>query len=371
MNFISAERKRPATSIWSMTLKERENAGILLNATTMKPFTYMSFPLRYKCFFCEELFPELEKLLDHTNVHEVPDVKEMLKGSGLLKKGKKTIKVDISEFKCKLCSDPLTSIDEARRHLSEKHEKKFNIESGNGIIAYSLKTKDGVFSCHLCTQTFTSFFLLNKHINVHFSNAICEWCGKGFVSHQRLLQHKEIHLKGKFHCDKCKVSFDSPAKFKYHNERMHGKPNKLYNIYNCQRCSARFDHHYEKMKHMSESHGLTFEFKCETCNSIFKTRKSLAGHRIKYHLQSIACEVCKKPFAERGHLKKHMAMHTEERNFPCPLCNKTYKYEKNVKAHMRVHNPDWKFACADCWIGFVSKIEFRRHMAETHGPQNP
>lgn len=351
-----------------MTLLERENAATLLQKTTLRPFTYMSFPLRFKCFYCDQIHPELDTLLEHTSQHTVPDLDDMLKG--LLKKGKKTIKVDISELKCKLCDSPFSNVDDVRKHLTIEHATKFNKDSGNGMMVYSLKAKDGVLSCHLCTQTFTSFFLLNKHINVHFNNAICEWCGKGFVSHQRLVQHKEIHLRGKFHCDKCKVSFESPAKFKYHNERMHGQPNKILNIYNCQHCSARFTHHYEKMRHMSENHGISFEYSCETCKSVFKTRKALAGHQLKYHIQSISCEVCKKPFGDRGQLKKHMAMHTEERNYPCPLCNKTYKYEKNVKAHMRVHNPDWKFACATCWIGFPSKIEFRKHMKELHGPQN-
>ncbi|CAG9789586.1 unnamed protein product [Diatraea saccharalis] len=347
-----------------MTLMERENAALLLPLTTIRPFTYMSFPLRFKCFYCDEIHPELATLLEHTNNHTAPGRTEMLKS--LLKKGKKTIKVDISELKCKLCNAPFLNVDEARCHLSTAHGKKFNPSSGNGMIVYNLKTKDGAFSCHLCSQTFTSFFLLNKHINVHFNNAICELCGKGFVSHQRLIQHKEIHSRGKFHCDKCKISFESPSKFKYHNDRWHRQPKKINNIYYCQHCSARFDHHYEKTRHLSERHGINFEYPCDTCRSVFKNRKTLASHQIKYHIQRIICEICKKPFAQRGHLKKHMAMHTDERNFPCPLCNKRYKYEKNVKSHMRLHNPDWNFACADCCVGFSNKSQFKKHVRDVH-----
>ncbi|CAG5057406.1 unnamed protein product [Parnassius apollo] len=267
-----------------------------------------------------------------------------------LKKGKKTIKVDMSELKCKICSDSFSNLDDVRKHLSCVHDKEFT-EAGNGIIAFSLQTKNGVFSCHLCAENFHSFFLLNKHINVHYSNAICESCGKGFVSHTRLLQHKEIHLTGQYPCDKCKKMFTSLPKYKYHNDRIHRNSTKV-KPSKCQVCEARFDHHYEKIKHLKDSHGMMYNYPCETCSVVFETRKSLYFHTKKYHTQNILCEVCNKPFAERNHLKKHMAMHTKARNFACSLCSKTYRYEKNLKDHMRVHNPDWKFACSNCWVGF-------------------
>ncbi|XP_052757211.1 oocyte zinc finger protein XlCOF20-like [Galleria mellonella] len=344
-----------------MTLPERENAANFIQYTTVRPFTYLSFPLRFKCFYCDEEYPELNTLLQHSDNHITPERSEIMRTH--LKKGKRTLKVDISELKCRLCNVPFSDLNDIRIHLTDEHGKVFST-SGNGMIAYSLKTKDGMFSCHLCTDKFNSFFLLNKHINVHYNNAICELCGKGFVSHKRLLLHREIHGNDQYPCEKCKVTFSSVTKLKYHREKVHSpkkvKPSK------CQHCSERFVHHYEKVRHLSEAHGMKIEFKCESCGANYKSQKSLAFHRIKYHTLSISCEICKKPFSERNHLNRHMAMHTEERNFACSLCTKTYRYEKSLKDHMRVHNPNWKFACSECWIGFSGKIKYRKHMAELH-----
>ncbi|XP_060809184.1 zinc finger protein 714 isoform X15 [Amyelois transitella] len=355
-------RVNTTSSIWTMTALERENAAILIESTTIRPFTQLCFPLRFQCFYCHDPYPDIDVLLQHSNTHKIPTRKELMKN--YLKKGKKTIKVDISDLKCRLCNVPCSNLNEVRNHLIVEHGKKFT-SSGNGMIAYNLKKKDGVFTCHLCSEKFNSFFLLNKHINVHYNNAICESCGKGFVSHRRLIHHKKIHNNGQHPCDKCNMIFPNAAKFKYHADRVHGeqkksKPSK------CQYCSERFEYHYEKMKHLSASHGISFEFKCELCNSIFKSRKSLSDHTIKYHTQNIACEICQKPFSQRNHLNKHMATHTEERNYSCPLCAKTYRYEKNVRVHMKVHNVDWKYACSDCFVGFSNKIQLRRHLADTH-----
>lgn len=340
-----------------MTLSERENAAVLLLNTTLTPFTYLSYPFTFRCFYCAESCPELAKLLEHSRSHAVPDLSVLMKQH--LKKGKKTIKADISELACRICGRSHSNLDEARLHLTAAHERRFT-QAGNGIIAFNLKVTDGVYTCHACPETFHSFFLLNKHINVHYSNAICDTCGKGFVTHARLLQHKQTHLAGRYPCGECGRAFTSPPKLRYHVARVHGssevKPSK------CHLCDSRFGHHYEKVKHLQAAHGVVYSHPCRACDVVFPTRKALYFHTRKRHTSDLSCEVCDRPFAERNHLTKHMAVHTQLRTHHCPLCSKAYRHEKNLKDHMRVHNPDWRFACPRCWVGFRSKIEYKGHM---------
>ncbi|CAH2062220.1 unnamed protein product, partial [Iphiclides podalirius] len=344
-----------------MTLSERENAAVLLQNTTANPFTYLSYPFSFRCFYCPERSTELGKILAHTKAHVVPELSVLM--TQHLRKGKKTIKADISELLCRICDAPLSSLDEARGHLSSNHGERFT-EAGNGIIAFGLKTTNGEYSCRECSETFHGFFQLNKHINVHYSAAVCDTCGKAFATHARLLQHMETHLTGRYPCEQCGRTFTSPPKLRYHASKAHGgqakvKPSK------CPVCDARFEHHYEKMKHLREMHGIAHNHPCKACGAVFTTRKSLYFHTRKQHTSALTCEVCDRPFAERNHLKKHMAVHTHARDHPCPLCSKAYRYEKNLKEHMRVHNPDWRFACPRCWVGFRGKIEYRKHMV-TH-----
>lgn len=350
------------TSKWSMTLAERKNAATLLQYTTVTPFTYLLFPSSYKCLYCEEKKLELQILLEHSRNHDIPNQNDILKN--ILKKGKKKIKVDISDLKCRICGMPFSVLEDAQKHLMDAHEKDFT-SAGSGMIAFNLKVTNDVFTCHICSKTFHSFFLLNKHISVHYSNAVCESCGKGFLSYQRLLTHMQSHYTGTYPCVKCKKVFPSMSKLKYHSDKVHGKLGQV-KLAKCHKCLARFEHHYEKIKHLKDSHGVEFTFKCESCALIFKSRHTLNMHVVKHHAQNIVCDVCRKTFSGRYHLRKHMAIHTQARNFMCPLCKKCYRYEKTLKHHLKTHNPAWKFSCSICWSGFSDKLEYNNHKVSMH-----
>ncbi|CAH0730162.1 unnamed protein product, partial [Brenthis ino] len=251
-----------------MTLAERKNAATLLQYTTVTPFTYLLFPSSYKCLYCEEKKLELQILLEHSRNHDIPNHNNILKN--ILKKGKKKIKVDISNLKCRICETPFSVLEDAQKHLMDVHKKDFT-SAGSGMIAFNLKVTNDVFTCHICSKTFHSFFLLNKHISIHYSNAVCESCGKGFLSYQRLLTHIQSHYNGTYPCVKCKKIFPSTSKLKYHSDKVHGKLGQL-KLAKCHKCLARFEHHYEKIKHLKDSHGVEFTFKCETCALIFKRK---------------------------------------------------------------------------------------------------
>nr|XP_034837894.1 zinc finger protein 98-like [Maniola hyperantus] len=344
-----------------MTLAERKNAAHLLEYTTVTPFTYLLYPSSFKCLFCEEKFMELQTLLEHCRQHAVLEHDKILKD--VLKKGKKKIKVDISSLECRICEESFTNLEYVRKHLIDVHNKVFT-NASNGMVEFNLKTTDELLACHLCSQTFQSFFLLNKHMSVHYSNAVCDSCGKGFLSYQRLITHMESHKNGTYPCEKCKKIFPSISKLKYHDDKIHGKLAKA-KLAKCHKCLERFEHHYEKVNHLKDVHGVSFTYACDTCNLVFKTRHSLSMHVIKYHTQNIICEICRKTFSERCHLKKHMAIHTQERNYVCPICKKSYRYEKTLKQHLKSHNPDWKFTCGVCWTGFSNRTEYKTHRA-TH-----
>ncbi|XP_052757208.1 zinc finger protein 250-like isoform X15 [Galleria mellonella] len=359
----SKRRQGALTSIWELTLSERQNAAILLENTTARPFVYCRY--FFKCFFCREQYSDIKLLLQHTLTHDVPDITAILKD--LLPKGKRTVKVDISELKCRVCSKDFADLDAIRTHLVTEHEKPFT-ESRNGIVAYNLSTKDGQFSCHICDKVFQTFILLNRHMNVHFSNAVCETCGAGFMTHQRLIQHKEIHLPGGYPCNRCSKVYTTNSNLKYHIEKAHEGTTKM-RMLRCPHCPERFAEHFRKLKHLKETHGITFTFECEVCKSVFPSRRALTMHTNKFHTQKTQCEICKKSFSCISTLKKHMICHTGERNFVCVLCHKAYRHQRSLRQHMRTHiegNDYVKFTCTECGNGFPNRNEFNKHVREWH-----
>lgn len=344
-----------------MTISERQNAATFIEHTTVKPFFYQQ--ANFKCFYCNEVFPEIHAVLQHTAFHPTPDRTSLLKQ--YLRKGKRVIKVDISSLKCKICDQKYSDLDDIRRHLTVAHKKEFN-SAGNGLTAYDLSTNNRMLSCHKCLKTFNSFFLLNRHMNAHY-NVVCETCGLGFMSHQRLINHRIVHEDGVHRCDKCHEAFPTKLKLRYHIFKRHEAANaKKRKPLKCPHCLERFSEHYRKMTHLKEAHGITFTFECQSCKSVFPTRRALTEHTTKLHTQKIQCKVCGKCFGTQSLLKMHARGHSGERNFLCDVCQKAYMHERTLRQHMRVHGTAWRFVCPECASGFHNRNDFNKHMRQWH-----
>ncbi|XP_068626107.1 zinc finger protein 493-like [Battus philenor] len=354
----------PKTNVWQMSKSERQNAATFLEYTTVKPFFYQQS--NFKCFYCDQIFPEIQSVLHHVNYHVAPERNTLLKQ--YLKKGKRVVKVDISDLKCKICDQKFSHLDEIRKHLIFAHNKEFN-SAGNGLMAYDLHTNDGLLSCHKCNMSFNTFFLLNRHMNVHY-NVVCETCGLGFMSYQRLINHRIVHQTGVHKCDKCEGVFPTKLKLRYHMFKKHEEfDTKRTKPLKCPHCLERFSEHYRKMTHLKQVHGITFTFECQDCKEVFSMRRALTEHITKQHKQSIQCKECGKCFGTESLLKMHARGHTGERNFFCGVCKKVYMHERTLRQHMRVHGHVWKQSCTECGRGFQNRNEYNKHVKHSQCQQ--
>ncbi|XP_071060566.1 zinc finger protein GLI4-like [Pseudochaenichthys georgianus] len=104
-------------------------------------------------------------------------------------------------------------------------------------------------------------------------------------------------------------------------------------------------------------------FGCSLCKKSFAQKRSINRHmRIHTGEKPHNCSVCKKAFSQNIHLKEHMRIHTGEKPFSCLVCEKAFSRSGSLKAHMRVHTGEKPHSCSVCKKAFSWNISLKTHM---------
>ncbi|XP_041979724.1 zinc finger protein 596 isoform X1 [Aricia agestis] len=175
------------------------------------------------------------------------------------------------------------STDTEASHTCSQCNQMFSSEQLLSSHKCSAKpTEEKKFPCHVCSEKFTNYWELRKHMNTHFpgmldsKSSFCHLCQKdytktGFMNHLR--------------------------------------------------------------KHTGER-----PFVCELCHKAFSQSSSLSIH-MKFHLnvRKHACTVCEKKFVTKSELSRHMTVHTKQKSYYCGVCDKAFTRSDNMKKHEKTH----------------------------------
>ncbi|GBP42761.1 Zinc finger protein 782 [Eumeta japonica] len=331
----------------------------LSNATTLRSKTGKGF----NCAFCSEVFAEPADLKMH-NIKEHKDVKPKAIMNKKILYGN-YVKLDVTALECSLCGSALEMLPDLMEHLKHKHGKRLYTDIEDRILPFKFDSVD-VTRCVVCSAEFVSFNMLQRHMNAHYRNHVCEECDAGFVN-KRLLRHhmKYTHQLGEFRCNFCEKVFGTKSKRNDHEKSVHFgfKRNK------CAYCSERFVCYKKRNKHVVDVHNKPpIVYKCHACDKVFDMRYKLSQHTKKDHLmeRKHECDVCEMKFFMKKELEKHMVKHSGEKNFTCQVCLKTYARKNTLREHMRIHANDRRFKCDKCSHAFVQKCAWRSHMRTKH-----
>ncbi|XP_048485661.1 zinc finger protein 260 [Plutella xylostella] len=308
------------------------------------------------CFYCGILCTEPEVLRTHTISEHNPKKFKITQQ-------KKMIKMDITRIDCRLCDEKIYSLESLKLHITKVHRVEYYFDYPDSVLPFRL-TK-GELSCALCELKYPYFHALNKHMNVHFSNYVCETCGLGFVDKCRFDMHLQRHEDGDFPCPTCGKNFRAQYNRDLHIDRVHKKKGRVY----CPKCDVMLMSYPQKLKHLMEVHGdEPMSFPCGLCSKVCMTRRMLTIHKRKDHLKDYRyeCQYCGQKFFTRFALTNHMPTHTGERNFKCKVCEKTYPRLKTLKDHMRIHTNDRRYRCHICGQAFIQNCSLKAHLKSQH-----
>ncbi|CAF4940267.1 unnamed protein product [Pieris macdunnoughi] len=307
------------------------------------------------CYYCAETFTDPELLRNHTISHKTKNF--------FMSERNSTLKLDVTRIDCRLCPTKINSLDEFKKHISSVHSKKFYFNAKDNILPFRLLKEDT--KCAICDRTFPYFHALNRHMNEHYNNYVCELCGLGFVDRARFLVHQQRHEKASVPCEICGKVFRMVSYKEVHVDRVHNKKGRVY----CPKCDVTFMSYQQKLKHLVLVHGEEpLSFPCNLCDRVFDTRRMFTIHKRKVHLKDFRyeCQCCGQKFFTRSALNNHMPVHTGERNFKCKFCDKSYPRLKTLKDHIRIHTNDRRYRCHICGQAFIQNCSLKGHLKSQH-----
>lgn len=280
------------------------NIATLLENSNVTAFM-TKFKNGYPCFYCKTIFEDFERLRGHQKEHAKENIQKLV-----LKKYRKgrpdslVVYVDVADLKCTLCGECIASINELKSHLTKVHKKVLYTNYSDRVVPFLMSDK---YLCQVCSFNFETFGAIERHMNTHYRNYVCEDCGSGFVTRHRLKIHKyNLHsIKGTFPCELCKKTFPNHRRLKIHNDFVHKATKKL----QCPKCPAKFSYYYVRQKHLLDVHGETpVIYKCNVCEKEFKRRYPLSIHIKKEHLSQgdFNCELCSYTCFSSNELKVHL-----------------------------------------------------------------
>jgi KRAB domain-containing zinc finger protein len=151
----------------------------------------------------------------------------------------------------------------------------------------------------------------------------------------------------------------------YHKE--HVKMRRKGKHYPCLECGKMFAQRGHLKNHLS-IHSGKISHACPECNEVFPFASILKKHMMKHTGERPhTCPVCGKGFVQANLLKYHMVTHTGEKPHKCTECDKTYVLANSLKKHMVTHVGE-PHICPQCDASFMYYSSMKRHVL-THSQE--
>ena len=192
----------------------------------------------------------------------------------------------------------------------------------------------------------------------------CHRCGQGFANIEKLSEHFFHHMEAHmFECPVCANVYKNGVILKRHKQDLHGP------LVACGICGEKFIY----VSYLRKHHALHWDqknFSCSKCDKKFYTQEMRDAHAQTAHKNrsdGFECHICNKVFTSKQGRDSHITyVHEKRKEATCEYCGKSFRTYTSLKMHIASHTGQKNFVCNVCDQNFVYKISLDRHMRIEH-----
>lgn len=155
--------------------------------------------------------------------------------------------------------------------------------------------------------------------------------------------------------------------------------------FSCQHCRRKFDsiihlrahlvlHQAAKRSHSLDVHNKLHANKrpsnCDQRGKKWSKNRQLKTRQKARDAHRFLCKYCGKSFCRAYDLRKHLVVHTKEKEHRCDVCGKSFGLPTNLRRHQRIHTGEKPFECQTCGRSFNQQNTLKAHKL-THTGEKP
>ncbi|RZC40966.1 zinc finger protein 708-like [Asbolus verrucosus] len=132
--------------------------------------------------------------------------------------------------------------------------------------------------------------------------------------------------------------------------------------YKCNICKKQFTTK-SHIKYHIYCTGQTKPFQCNQCSKDFITKSHLDVHILKHSgTKPYSCTICQKSFSEKSKLNRHTILHSSIKPYVCAECGKAFRSKESLKIHTLIHRGEKPFTCRVCNLSFNNTSNLNKHL---------
>lgn len=107
-------------------------------------------------------------------------------------------------------------------------------------------------------------------------------------------------------------------------------------LFPCPHCRYVTDRRNNLKRHIATMHQAC-DKQLECCGVTFSTKASLREHITIFHHNGYSCPFCGRRFCRKALLKRHLSVHSGQKDYTCPSCDYATSHKSNLERHKRIH----------------------------------